>query len=138
MVPESNAICFIGNFVGGVDRQNKRLKKSVQDFYKKLLVPVYELISPTNLPSEIKDSLRCCFKDIYFTLKIHVMFYRRIDKTLKESEDEVRNPDSRSAEKKKQLPNQESAVHPESKASKMVGRETTRKKYEAIDRKQVS
>ena len=61
------------------------------------------------------------------------MFYRRIDKTLKESEDEVRNPDSRSAEKKKQLPNQESAVHPESKASKM-----TRKKYEAIDRKQVS
>ena len=138
MEPESNAICFIRNFVGGVDRENKRLKKSVQDFYKKLLLPVYESISPTDLLPETKDSLQCCFKDIYFTLKVHVMFYRRIDKKLKESEDEVRNLGSRSAKKKKQLPNQESAVHPESKASEKVGREATRKKYEAIDRKQVS
>ena len=138
MAPENNAISFIENFVSGVETQNKILKESVQDFYENLLVRVYELISPTNLPSEIKDSLRCCFKDIYFTLKVHVMFYRRIDKTLKESEDEVRNPGSRSAEKKKQLPNPESAVHPESKASKIVSRETTRKKYEAIDSKQVS
>lgn len=138
MAPESNAIKFIKNFLRGVKKQNNELKESVQDFYEKLLKPVYELISSNNLPSEIKDSLRCCFKDIYFTLKVHVMFYRRIDKTLKESKDEVRNPGSQSAEKKKQLPNQESAVHPESKASKMVGRETTRKKYEAIDRKQVS
>lgn len=66
------------------------------------------------------------------------MFYRRIDKKLKESEDEVRNLGSLSAKKKKQLPNQESAVHPESKASEKVGREATKKKYKAFDRKQVS
>ena len=128
---------IIKNIVDGIHNENKRLKKSVLEFFQKLLIPVEELISQNVLLPETKERLQCCFKDIYLSLKVHVMFYRRIDKKLTKTEDEVRNLGSRSAKQTKQLPNQASEVYPESKASRKVGREATRKKFKIIDHKQV-
>lgn len=122
METESIMIRYIENIVRGINKENERLKKSVLDFYEKLLIPVKELIVPDDLLEETKERLQCCFKDIYWSLKVHVMFYRRIDKKRTKTEDKVSNLGIPSPRQTKQLLNQEIAVHPESKASIKVGR----------------
>lgn len=71
---------FIENTLRSVGKESKRLKKSVQEFYDKLLVPVNDQIVQNKVLPETKERLQCCFKDIYLSLKVHVMFYRGIDK----------------------------------------------------------
>ena len=138
METESIMIKYIHDIVRGIDKQNERLKKSVRDFYEKLLKPVEELISQDELRVETKERLQCCFKDIYWSLKVHVMFYRRIDNKRMKTEDKVSNLGIPSPRQTKQFRNQESAVHPKTKSSKRVGREATKNKYKTIDHQQVS
>lgn len=87
METESIMIRYIENIVRGINKENERLKKSVLDFYEKLLIPVKELIVPDDLLEETKERLQCCFKDIYWSLKVHVLFYRRIDTKLTKTEE---------------------------------------------------
>lgn len=71
---------FIENTLRSIGKESKRLKKSVQEFYDKLLVPVNDQIVQKKVLPETKERLQCCFKDIYLSLKVHVMFYRGINK----------------------------------------------------------
>ena len=82
---------FIENTAKTIGKENQRLKTSVVEFYKKLLEPVNNELVRHVLPTEAKERLQCCFKDIYLSLKVHVMFYRRIHKKPTKTEDEVSN-----------------------------------------------
>ena len=82
---------FIENTAKTIGKENQRLKTSVVEFYKKLLEPVNNELVRHVLPAEAKERLQCCFKDIYLSLKVHVMFYRRIHKKPTKTEDEVSN-----------------------------------------------
>ena len=80
---------FIENTVKGIDKDNERLGNSVKEFIEMLLIPINNCIVKSNLSPEQQKRLQYCFKDIYISLKVHVMFYRRIDRLVGEKHETI-------------------------------------------------
>ena len=102
---------------------NGRMERDVRQMCAKILIPLIKEFGKYDLPEELLKRLRGYFKDIYWSLKVHLMFHlgiadelQQIDKLL----NEVGAWGGLTNEEMNELPDQNRVVDPGSKLLEMV------------------
>ena len=107
----------------GIEVLEGRVEKDVEEMCRKILIPLTEKFGEHDLHEELLERLRGYFRDIYWSLKVHVMFHLGIADELQEI-DELLNVvgawGGLTNEEMNELPDQDCVVDPGSKLLEMV------------------
>ena len=107
----------------GIEVLERRVESDVEQMCKRILIPLTEEFGKRDLPAELLERLRGYFRDIYWSLKVHVMFHLRISDELQEI-DELLNVvgawGGLTNEEMNELPDQDHVIDPGSKLVEMV------------------
>ena len=101
----------------------RRMESDVEQMCRRILIPLTEEFGERDLPAELLERLRGYFRDIYWSLKVHLMFHLGIADELQEI-DELLNVvgawGGLTNEEMNELPDQDFVVDPGSKLLEMV------------------
>ena len=101
----------------------RRMESDVEQMCRRILIPLTEEFGERDLPAELLERLRGYFRDIYWSLKVHLMFHSGIADELQEI-DELLNVvgawGGLTNEEMNELPDQDCVVDPGSKLLEMV------------------
>ena len=108
---------------GGIQKLVKRIERNVEEMCERILIPLTEEFGNQDLPAELLERLRGYIRDIYWSLKVHLVFHLGIaDKPQKI--DELLNVvgawGGLTNEEMKEQPNQNHVIDPGSKLVEMV------------------
>ena len=118
------AVEYITNRIaGGIQKLVERIEKDVGQMCRRILIPLTEEFEECDLPAELLERLRGYFKDIYWSLKVHLLFHFGIADELQQI-DELLNKvgawGGLTNEVMNELPDQDCVVDPVSKLLEMV------------------
>ena len=101
----------------------RRMESDVEQMCRRILIPLTEEFGERDLPAELLERLRGYFRDIYWSLKVHLVFHLGIADELQEI-DELLNVvgawGGLTNEEMNELPDQDCVVDPGSKLLEMV------------------
>lgn len=100
----------------------RRMESDVEQMCRRILIPLTEEFGERDLPAELLERLRGYFRDIYWSLKVHLMFHSGIADELQQI-DELLNVvgawGGLTNEEMNELPDQDCVVDPGSKLLEM-------------------
>ena len=107
----------------GIEALEGRMESDVEQICRRILIPLTKEFGERDLPTELLERLRGYFRDIYWSLKVHLMFHLGIADELQQI-DELLNMvgawGGLTNEKMNKLPDQNCVVDPGSKLVEMV------------------
>ena len=107
---------------GGIQKLVKRIENDVEEMCKRILIPLTKEFVKQELPAELLERLRGYIRDIYWSLKVHLVFHLgiadelQIDKVL----NKVGAWGGLTDEEMNELPDQDHVIDPGSKLVEMV------------------
>ena len=108
---------------GGIEALEGRVESDVEQMCRRILIPLTEEFGKHDLPAELLERLRGYFRDIYWSLKVHLVFHLGIADELQQI-DEVLNVvgawGGLTNEEMNELPDQDHVIDPGSKLVEMV------------------
>ena len=108
---------------GGIQKLVKRIKDDVEEMCKSILIPLTKEFGKQDLPAELLERLRGYIRDIYWSLKVHLVFHLGIADELQQI-DELLNVvgawGGLTDEEMNELPDQDHVIDPGSKLLEMV------------------
>ena len=107
----------------GIKVLKRRMESDVKQMCTRILIPLTEKFGGRDLPAELLERLRGYFRDIYWSLKVHVMFHLGIADELQEIDkllNEVGAWGGLTNEEMNELPDQDHVIDPGSKLVEMV------------------
>ena len=115
---------YIRNRVaGGIKALKKRIKGDVEEMCKVILIPLAKRYEIKTSSKELPEGLRGYFRDIYWSLKVHLVFHLGIADELQNSDkllNEVGTWGGLTNEEMVEVPNPNQVVDPGSKLVDMV------------------
>ena len=115
---------YIKNRVkGGFQNLQNRMEKDIKDMCENILMPLTAEFGERDLPEELLERLRRYFRDIYWSLKVHLMFHLGIPDEPQEIDillNEVGAWGGLTDDEMSKLPDQNLVVDPGSKLLEMV------------------
>ena len=107
----------------GIKVLERRMESDVEQMCTRILIPLTKKFGERDLPAELLERLRGYFRDIYWSLKVHVMFHLGIADELQEI-DKLLNVvgawGGLTNEEMNELPDQDHVIDPGSKLVDMV------------------
>ena len=123
MALETKVVYLEKRIVKRITNSNKRMEGDVKQMCEGILKPLIKKFGEYDLPKELLERLRGYFTDIYWSLKVHLMFHSGIADEPQEI-DEVLNVvgawGGLTNEEMNELPDQDCVVDPGSKLLEMV------------------
>ena len=115
---------YIKNRVkGGFQNLQNRMEKDIKEMCENILMPLTEVFGERDLPEELLKRLRRYFTDIYWSLKVHLLFHLRIPDKPQEIDkllNKVGAWGGLTDDEMSKLPDQNLVVDPGSKLLEMV------------------
>lgn len=131
--PSSMETEYIKNRIaGGIKALQRRMVSDVDQICRTILIPLAEEFEERDLSEELSERLRGYFRDIYWSLKVHLMFHLGIANENDEVLRAVGVWGGLTDEQMNVLPDQNCAIDPGSKLLEMVSRQPARKIHKNI------
>ena len=70
---------IVNGILKGVEKIEKKLENDVKDMCERVLLPLVEECKIRTPNRDVPQSLKQSFKDIYGSLKLHLIFHRRAE-----------------------------------------------------------
>lgn len=108
---------------GGIQKLVKRIERDVEEMCKRILIPLTKEFGKQDLPAELLERLRGYIRDIYWSLKVHLVFHLGIADELQQIDKVLYKVGAWSGltnEEMNELPDQDHVIDPGSKLVEMV------------------